>query len=208
MIRPNLPEWTIVVVGQWNPAIFSPDWVARELLRVTVIETQLAAGPQISGVRYQSPTLVVIPQPNQLILGARSDTDVTLVEMETAMQAALRSLIHTPIQGVGVNFGFIETDPSVELIQTFDIRDSGALAENHLRVRRTAITREIEWGSATLNLKMSFAEGQVAFHFNYTYATTSAEEGANLLTGKVMECRNKSSDILSTIFELEAEEVN
>jgi hypothetical protein len=208
MIRPILPEWTVVVVGQWNPAIFSPDWVARELLHVTVIETQLAAGPQITGVRYQSATLVVIPQPNQLILGARNDADATLVEMETATQTALRLLSHTPIQGVGVNFGFIETDPTADLIQTFDIRDSGALAENQLPARRTVITREIEWESAILNLKMSFAEGQVAFHFNYTYATTSAEEGANLLTGKVIECRNKSNVILSTIFELEAEEVN
>lgn len=208
MIRPNLSEWTVVVVGQWNPAVFSPEWVASHLLQVNPIETHLAMGPLGGGVRYQSPTLVVIPQADRLIIGARNSTESCLAQMEAAAQRVLRLLSHTPIQGVGINYGFIENDPSVDLIQTFDIRDSGALAENGLAARRTVIIREIDLAQVVLKLKLSYAEGQVGLHFNYNYAATSADAGADLLTGKAQECRNKTSDILSTIFELEGEEVN
>jgi hypothetical protein len=210
MIRPNPSEWTVVVVGNWNPAIFSPNWVAQHLLNVTVIETQLSAGPQVSGLKYQSPTLVVIPHSERLIIGVRNVTDAALIEMETATQTALRLLSHTPVQGVGINFGFLETDPTAELIQTFDLRDSGTLAENQLPVRRTTIIREIDLPPAVLKLNITSAEAQVGFRFNYSYSITSAIHAADLLSGKVLECRNKTNDILSTVFELEfqAEEVN
>jgi hypothetical protein len=108
---------------------------------------------------------------------------------------------------LGVNFGFTEPDPSTDLIQNFDIRDSGALAENGLHARRTVITREIKWEHALLKLRMAYAGAQVSFHFNYTYAITSAGAGEELLSGKISACRTKTGEILSTIFELEAEGV-
>jgi hypothetical protein len=55
---------------------------------------------------------------------------------------------------------------------------------------------------------MSYAEAQVRFHFNYNHTAATAQAAVDLLPGRVLECRNRTNDILATIFDLEAEEVN
>lgn len=205
---PNLSEWTVVMVGQWNPAIFSPDWVAHNLLHIENVEAQLAVGPLVTNVRYQTETLLVIPQQDRLIVGGRNAEEATLLEMERCSKAALELLGHTPIRALGINFGFIESDPPTEMLRTFDLADAGALSDAGYQVRATDITRSIDIGSTILKLKMSFSnEGTVRFHFNFTSQVATSQQAAELLQGRVLDYRNKALDILSAVFNLQGEGV-
>lgn len=206
-ILPNLGEWTVVLVGQWNPAIFSPDWVANTLLHVAEIETQIGVGPGASNVRYRSPNLVVIPQPDRLIIASRNAEDSTLQEMEQASRTVLQLLAHTPIRAFGINFGFEENEPPPELLRTFNLNDSSALADGQYIIRSTEIVREIPIEPSVLRLKLTHSEGSVKFHFNYTYQVANAQEGSQLLAGKVQECRTRTLNILSTVFNVQQQEV-
>ncbi len=204
---PNLNDWTIVMVGQWNPAIFSPDWVAQNLLHVENVDAQLAVGPLITNVRYQTDTLLLIPQQDRLIVGSRNTEETTLLDMERCSKAALELLGHTPIRALGINFGFTESDPPTEMLRTFDLADAGALADAGYQVRSADITREIEIGSTVLKLKMGLSDGTVRFHFNFTNQVATAQQAADLLQGRVLEYRNRAVGMLSTVFNLQGEGV-
>lgn len=205
---PNLSDWTVVMVGQWNPAIFTPDWVAHNLLHVENVEAQLAVGPLTTNVRYQTETLLVIPQQDRLIIGGRNTEEATLLEMERCSKAVLELLGHTPIRALGINFGFIESDPPIEILRTFDLADAGVLADAGYQVRATDITRSIEIGSTILKLKISLSdEGTVRFHFNFTSQVANSQQAAELLRGRVLDFRNRALDILSAVFNLQGEGV-
>lgn len=205
---PNLSDWTVVMVGKWNPAIFSPDWVAHNLLHVENVEAQLAVGPLASNVRYQTEALLVIPQQDRLVIGARNTEEATLLEVERCSKTALELLGHTPIRALGVNFGFIESEPPVDILKTFDLADAGALSDAGYQVRATDIIRSIYIDSTILKLRISLSdEGAVHFHFNFTSQVATSQQAAELLQGRVLDFRNKALDILSAVFNLQGEGV-
>ncbi|MES4785359.1 MAG: hypothetical protein C4294_05530 [Nitrospiraceae bacterium] len=198
---PNLTDWTVVTVGQWNPHIFSPEWMSRHL-HMENLEAMLSVGLVGVGLRYQTPNLILIPGEDRLII-----EDGTLRQMEEAFRSALQLLSHTPVRALGINFGFIENDPPAEIVQTFDLADRGALSDAGYNVRSVEIVREIDIAPATLKLKMVFADDKVRFHFNFTHQITSAEEAATLLDGRVLNYRDRAVDILTRVFQLQRQEV-
>jgi hypothetical protein len=204
---PNITDWTVVMVGQWNPAIFSPEWVARKILNTETIETELAVGPTTTNVRYSTDKLLVIPQQDRLIIASRNTEEVSLLEMESRSRTVLQLLSHTPIRALGINFGFIESNPPVEMVRTFDLSDSGALSDAGSIVKATTLIREIEIPAAILKLKMRLSGGAIHFHFNFTHPVASAQEAGDILNGKVIEYRNSAVRMLDRVFNLQTEGV-
>lgn len=204
---PNVTDWTIVAVGQWNPHIFSPEWVGRNLAHTDQLQTELAVGPVGTAVRYQTPSLTIIPTDDRLIIGCRNVEQTTLQAMEAASRTTLQLLGHTPIRAIGINFGFSESDPPPEMIRTFELNDTGALSDAGYNVRSTEILREFQHEQATLKLRMVFAEASIKFHFNFTHQVASAQEASELLDGRVIRYRDHALHMLATVFDLRMEAV-
>lgn len=172
------------------------------------VEAQLAVSPLVTNVRYQTEELLVIPQQDRLVIGARNAEEATLLEMERCSKTALELLGHTPIRALGVNFGFIESEPPVDMLKTFDLADAGALSDAGYQVRATDIIRSIDIDSTILKIKMSLRDdGAVHFHFNFTNQVATSQQAADLLQGRVLDFRDKAIDILSAVFNLQAKEV-
>ncbi len=116
-MRPNADTWTVVLVGQWNPSVFNPEWVARHFNDNRPVEAQLAAGPGMLGIagwRVVVGDLLMVPSRDRLTLGTRVTTDDALRRVETTARRVLDLLPHTPLVAVGINFGFVETTPGEE----------------------------------------------------------------------------------------------
>lgn len=206
-MNPTVTEWTVVAVGQWNPAIFSPEWVGTNVAHVDQLETELAVGPVGTAVRFQTPNLSIIPSPDRLIIGCRNVEQATLEAMESASRSTLHLLGHTPVRALGINFGFRENEPPPEMIRTFELRDTGALSDAGYNVLSTEILREFQLEQATLKLKMTLAQATIRFHFNFTHAVASAQEAAQLLDGRVIRYRDHALNMLTTVFDLQMEQV-
>ncbi|MEX5219606.1 MAG: hypothetical protein NW701_17385 [Nitrospira sp.] len=204
---PNLSEWTIVTVGQWNPHIFSPQWIGNQLFHVQTVETELAVGPALTNVRYHTPNLILIPGGDRLIVGLKNLEDTSLNSMEQVVRNALQLLTHTPVSALGINFGFIENDPPHDVLQVFDLSDSGILGDAGYEMQNISVTRQIVKESIMFILKMTYENGKVRFHFNFNHPIASAEEGVRLLQGRVLECRDIAMALLTTVFHLERQEV-
>ena len=203
----NVIEWTVVIVGQWNPRMFSPMWIGRHL-GAENLETAVSVGPAVaSEVRYQTQRLILLPSQERFIVGVRNVEDDTLTEMERTARTVLQLLTHTPVQALGINFGFTERDVPREMLQTFELSDSGSLSDAGYRVPTIEITRDIEIAPATLKLKMTLDGAIVRLHFNFSHQISSADEAASFLEGKVREYRDRAMDIMTNVFHLQSEEV-
>jgi hypothetical protein len=128
--------------------------------------------------------------------------------MELVARNALQLLSHTPVSALGINFGFIENDPSTDLLRTFDLSDSGSLGDAGYEVQKTSITRQITKEGTAFVSKVTYENGKVRFHFNFNHPIASAEEGVRFLQGRVLQCRNIATTFLTTIFHLQEQEVS
>lgn len=206
-MRPSLNDWTIVVVGQWNPHIFTPPWLGRELLHVENVHAEFTVSPtRTSSLRYTAGSLVVIPSEDRLTVGVRNTSNEVLTEAENVIKGALRLLTHTPVRAMGVNFAFTEDDVPSNILQTLQLADSATLSDAGFTVTGTEIIRKIPLASALLNLKLSYAETVLKIHLNFHNEVSSASQAADTLEGSVLRYRDQAVQILRDVFALHIEE--
>ena len=103
MIDPELQNAGIVLVGSFNPAIYSPHWFAQvgliKAADAEVAETSVIH-PELTVIKLNSIQLQVAP--NRFSIGT---TDVPLVKIADFAANLLGSVIpHTPINFLGINF--------------------------------------------------------------------------------------------------------
>lgn len=152
-MKPYLTEWNIVIVGQWNPHIFSPKWMCEKLLEVKDVETEFAVGPIGAGMRYLTAELLIIPGADRLIVGMRNTRGDTLKEAERITLKALSLLAHTPVRAGGINFAFTESNPSEVVLKAFQLTDNNVLADAGYPPSATEIVRDIRLDHSLLKLK-------------------------------------------------------
>jgi hypothetical protein len=206
-MKADLNEWNIVLVGQWNPHIFSPKWMCDSLLGIKEIESEFAIGPMAGGMRYLTNHLLVIPAADRVVLGMRSTSDATLLEAERVAIKMLELLEHTPVRASGINFSFIETEPPGDVLENFKLKDDNALADAKYSISRTEITRDIKVDNVTLKLKMVHSEERpLRFHFNFHHPVESAKQAASTLKDKILLYREKTLSLLTNSYHLTLEE--
>lgn len=206
-MQPIVTEWTVVVTGNWNPGIFSPTWVGQQLLNAEQIEAEATLSNQaLAGLRLLSENAIVIPRPDRLVIGARRPTDEALALIEAATARALEILEHTPVTGLGINFGYREENPSEELLHIFDVSDRRGIADFGGELRRTEISREIGLEDGVLNFRVSLQDAHVEAHANFHHQIGNAREASQLLNGLVVQRRDSLLRLLSDVYGLELDE--
>ncbi len=210
-MRPNLEEWTIVLVGGWNPKIFSPKWVAGKLFGTKdsqTVQIEAGIGPGVQFLKYHFGGAVVIPRDDRLILGVATPKDEQLERIEKLACRVLELLPETPLSAVGVNFGFVEDDVPQDLSRIFDIADRKQLASTDYDVaNRTELRRQLARNKGgVLNLKQVFAPPNVEIKINYHLGTDQWKEAKTFLDGEVIGMREESFAFLGTMYGLSLDE--
>jgi hypothetical protein len=203
-MKPDIEKWTIVIVGQWDTRFFTPGWVGKELFDNKEINIEVPLNFMLP-VRFNLEGLVLIPQNDRVIIGIKDSKDEILIKAENLSRKILDSLYYIPVNSLGVNFGFIEEDPS-DLVKLFNLYDTGDLSENSYQVKSTEIKRALQHEVGILNMTHIFSEGVLKMHFNFNYGIDSAKSASDLLDGRVIKCRNFTKDLLSTVYNLGQEE--
>jgi len=207
-------EWTVVLVGQWNPAVFNPEWIARHLNNGQPVTTEIATGAGgagLAGWRLLVGDLVIVPGLDRVTLGVRAATDDALKAMEAAAATILELLPHTPLVALGVNFGFEEAEPTEELLRMFRGDDLVRLAARY-EVVRHEIRRAIKTESEVINLRVALGDGAVtlAVNFHRDLSGTPPErrslEARGALAGRVGAARRQALEMLSAGYSVQLEE--
>lgn len=180
---------TLVLVGAFNPAILTPEWIARNGLglepgvdfQVEMLAPLGVAAParySFNGISYSATlrNVTFYLDPNAIQAGEQ-----TL----TAAANILQQLPHTPIAGLGFNFAFLVEQPTESLLSLLTTKDDLVAAMSTDIADAEVVTRRwgnsLRWSEALVNIDCELAGGQATIRFNFHYSTESAVEAGRIL---------------------------
>lgn len=190
--------WSIVVAGAWNTRIFTPQWIGNGRL-TQMRELDLAipmddpSAPRIVGfdniqLEVQFARIVVKP--------TRTDNP-TLLKLQSTVATILTELKHTPVSAVGINFAFLDEDPSAQLTRLFDLQDNGRLAESGWVIQNSNIKRELHRDNSILNFVATLAQnGNVRFDLNYHSNVSNNTEALAAVNRDIVALKSQSEELV------------
>lgn len=150
--------------------------------------------------------LVLEMQSSRICLRVCADNDEQLLRARTCAIRILTDLPHTPVTGVGINFSFIDTQPSAGLLARFNLADNGALAEQEWIVSTSTLHRELKKAGAILNLSMNLDNaGRVKFDLNYHTTPANAQAAREALELDIVARKNESTQLINQVYYTEAQ---
>lgn len=202
-MRLVLDRCSVVIVGAWNLAIFSPEWVGP---KVFPDEPDLEFGVSIApGVgtetRYRVPTIEMSASAGRLQFKPRTDGEEAFRATEERAKAVLRLLPETPVRALGINFGFDATAiPALaELLSSPDLPKLAAAGTSILttKILRTA---RFDGGELTFSVEHDAGADFLQLDFNHHLAVKSGQEALKSLDGGVLRARSRSLSFLYQVY--------
>lgn len=178
---------TLVLVGAWNPAILSPNWIAREVMGFAAdrnfdVNVEFPFGKIAAGqpVRMSFEGITVLAAPDKLMFFL-SDGGQVQKSIGTAA-AILRLLPHTPITAFGFNFSFLAEKPSQKLLDTFGDNDSSQAFEDPDATLVTQGWKQtVKTNNHLVNVSATLNQEAVTLDINVHFEVTSATAASELL---------------------------
>lgn len=176
-----VPEtgFNILVLGRWNPSVFSPQWI-----RTNVADSDVSMAISIGD--FDAPPRLAFS--NFQLFPARHALEARLSELREDDMAALGQTIarivellpHTPISAVGINFRFIDESNSEELAADFQFADVARIPHERYSLASSTIARRFELPDGDkLNLSLTRDAGKLIAEFNFH---TDASDVASVLS--------------------------
>ncbi|MDE2686451.1 MAG: hypothetical protein OXI16_02985 [Chloroflexota bacterium] len=101
-IDPRASEFTIVFLGQFNPAIFSPAWFGwHELLPAATVEAAELQAAQPRVMSFRAEWLELLVTPDRFMVQTTQSPSVRIKDL--VLRTFVEQLPHTPIQAMGIN---------------------------------------------------------------------------------------------------------
>ena len=202
-MKPDVNTWTIVVAGSWNAPIFDPTWVGEKLFGSKEFEIEFAFYRNNVFSSFKTSDIVFSPTNSQIVCGVRNINDNALTKAENLVVKTLDMLPYTPINAIGINFGFVEEHPQKNLLDLFNFWDSFNMSDSNYTTNESQIYRQIKIGKHTLNLRQTLrADEPMIVHLNFHIDVSDSTEGSKWLKDKVLECRTTAYQFLEKIYDL------
>lgn len=201
---------SLILVGKWNRHILTPKWVARKIFEEEKIQVEFPINNPEIGPRYRSESNIIFkPSVHRCeFFPLEPYEDETLRRTSLLVKRLVSILVHTPITGMGINFGFEEKSEDFIKLGLFGIDDTDDLLELGLKSEETEIIRHISIENRTLNLKAIFNPNTVTLDFNFHYNATSANDVAGIINdGLIISNRDLALTILEKVYELTLDEM-
>lgn len=146
--------WSSVVAGKWNPAILSPNGIARIIFQkpedtpVEVFVPIDSMGP----TKVRSEGVNVSADFNRLAIECEN-SDWETFEMSRALCIrAIDALPVTPLSAVGYNIRFELDEPEDGLIELLKPPLDDRLSDSGFTISERKIGRSVEWNGGQINL--------------------------------------------------------
>ena len=170
-----LDQCSLVLVGSWNRAIFTPQWIAERLFH-SEVKLEVAFGPALQ-VRHRCERADLILGPDRLQLRPlRPDDDAFAFVHESALRA-LRQLPETPMMALGMNYVFAVAPVHASLAE-LAARTRAHLVTDGKRAPLQLRTSTADTHGAEINLRLDVelerAQAEVNFHTNVQSASEAA----------------------------------
>jgi hypothetical protein len=190
--------------------IFTPEWVGARLFHQEEVETQIALLP-IFPVIYRHHDVVLEASGARLIFRPRFNSAQSLEMAERMAWTVLDDLPNTPLNGVGINFSFVERNPPQKLLELFNFGDDRPIERAGWEASEAKVSRKLTGQHGIMLLSLMQEPDGIAFEFNFhtdTPGTTAAanEAAKQAVTERVVKLRDAALDFSRDIYKLKLEE--
>ena len=194
----------LVLLGAWNPAVFSPQWAAAHLYG---IQDGAEISLDISYIQPNNKTVAYIHDVGYYVdntrfeIYANSFSNDLFGRVGELAQRLLEKLPHTPLGDFGINFHFNENDPSNDLIDKLTSNDQ---LESRFRILAQEFTAKILYKEkCQLNFKRIVGDKSVVFDFNYHHPVQSPKD-LGVVTGEYLcSLLNESRENIRELYDVE-----
>ncbi|KJU87098.1 hypothetical protein MBAV_000702 [Candidatus Magnetobacterium bavaricum] len=205
-IKPD--SWTIVIVGSWNLATFTPEWLVENIFYDVDIQVEVALGYGMP-FRFKSTSqgFTIIPEQHRITLMVLKDDDISLLAMERAAYKLLDLLAYTPVTAIGFNFGFEDILLS-KLPFKYGFEDTTFFNGLGYLLTAQTINRRFIVDNSILNLSVTVKQDIVGIDFNFHYDLNSAGDYKTKVMRSIVEAKRIVTEILKNGYALNINNVN
>lgn len=208
---PGSDAFNIVLVGAWNPAIFSPEWAKQNLADDSTKEVVLAIPMQIvAPPRLTVEDVNIYPSTQALILDCAEYSDIALGSCSRKLERLAALLPHTPVTALGVNFRFMgNLDDHLAFAELFAFNDAAKIDAGAYTLTSSLIKRAYALkDSTTLNLTIESREGKLRVEFNcHSDIQNLSEVPTKTSVSQIYECRSQAIEFMKTVYDVQFDEV-
>lgn len=196
---------TLVLAGAFNPTILNPQWIGKFGLEYPAnhqFQVQMEIATPVAGTgggiqKFSFDGISYAPSFQSLTFFCdASNRDVCRKAFGVASRI-LKTLLHTPLQGVGANFNFTIENPSPEALSFLRMHADVALAvDEAAEVVSRTWTHSIRWGDALLTLQCQTTDDTfISVDCNIHYEVSSALKASELLSDEDFFDKNLAAAI-------------
>jgi hypothetical protein len=203
-VRISVERSSLVIVGAWNQAIFSPQWVAENVMAgpaVTRAEVNITPAGHVP--RYMGSEYELFVHPDRLVWRPLNQADTALTAIESSAERVLGRLGETPVSGIGRNIGLHAQEEEGSLAQLLALADSRALEANRWQQLTTAVKRRISRDDVLLNLTIEKHGGIVTLDLNFHRDLAGVADALRDLPGAFVRAKHEALKFLGRVYGLE-----
>lgn len=211
---PVLEQFSIIIIGAWNPSIFSPEWIKENLLggEEADIEIAFAIDDATAPRKISFNNLNLFPGRKQLRISPSEATKEGLDSCAKIAVKIMTFLKHTPVRDFGINFGFDEANPPAKLESIFLTEEKGKIFESY-NVKDEILTRGFKKpdnDKYLINLALrARPDGNFNLKYNFHYTNLGLQGCFNILSDNASNKNYEEAiEISQSIYDLNIEQIN
>lgn len=204
-ITPKKNSWSIVILGLWNRMIFNPSWVGKNVFESETVECLVSVMPQDPTI-FRHGGISLLVQDQRLILRVDEYSLDKVLDAEKKALRIIQELPHTPLIGIGINFGFvIDGDGRSDILTVFNHDDDSQLTEAGWQVDKRVIERILkkeDESNYVLKFTMSL-DKQISFDANFHHPINKYDDAISVLSGRTNTLLNELITMMSHVYDLD-----
>lgn len=194
---------TIILVADFNPAIFQHPWIAKNLFgraegdQMALTDVLIHNGQALIPLTFLDGVAINVglSRTELFVLDAQAET---FERLESVLLRMIETLPHTPLTAIGCNLGFVDDDPKDAITNLFDTPE-GFEGEGVLNVRQSGVQLQLE-GPEVLNFSRVLSPKDVRYSFNFHRAEADPERYKQFVPGMIAKSLEASARLLKSLY--------
>jgi hypothetical protein len=167
--------FNIMIIGRWNPAIFAPQWIRKNVLSSDdEVIMAMPLGNPLALPRLSFSGVHLFVGSEFLEIRPEALRPANISTCATVASKLLEFLCHTPITAIGINVRFEDDVPSDAFDNLFSFPDQGLISPTKYQLGSSTIARNFALG-ATDSLNLSITQGPALYQIEFNFHTESQE---------------------------------
>ncbi len=200
---PDIERTNIVIVGRWNRFILNPEWVSKTLFETDKMQVEFSFDLLLPP-RYSIDSIRLTTLDDRVIITPLEYTDDVMQTAEVISLKLINLLPHTPLTGIGFNYGY-QCEGSL-INQILEFKDK-LDAEVHASMSFISWKRSYKFDDYLLNVEQSKNEDKLFIDFNYHFTNAYFKENLDVLNSKIVELKKRTELIIKNTYGEECNDI-